>query len=268
MRLTRPIVFMCFLIAVTAGCSNFEHSLPWSQSPLHEELQGSWQSIKGAEDPLKMDIFLNKEGSLSVDISVDGSVESGNSDSSLPFAEKTRKVVFSGDVVVANGVDVLQIDMKSYEETDGAEKKTGNASKKGFQFLQVLSEGDSMLFRRLDIEQFARYAEEELLKQGTTLTASKFADCIEREISSGLVLGALYDLLQERPTDLLTEDEIKELEQGLEEFKTREVEPYKELQQMRECIAHKLPGDMLGRLFISNPDLSFSGEIIRLVKVK
>ena len=268
MPFTRSIVFACFLITVTAGCSNFEHSLPWAQSAFHKELQGSWQSVEGAEDPFKMDVVLNEDGSLSVDISVDVSVESSSPNSSLPFAEKTRKVFFKGDVLTSNEVDVLQIDMSSYKESDAENEETRDTSQDGFRFVNVVSVGDLMVFRQLDIEQFAQYAEEELVREGTTLTTSEFADCIDDSIRENVFLVILKEFLKERPSSLLSEEEIVELEQELKAFEIKEVEPYKELQEMRECVAYKLPGDELGKLFSSDADASFSGESIQMMKVE
>ena len=253
MQVTRLIVCVIAAIVTTAGCSNFDHPLPWDHSPLHEKLLGSWQSMDDAVTPMKVHVATE---------------EAIKSDSSFPFSTSTRHVSFNGVALASNDVDVLQIDMKSYEERDSKDEKTRDSSREGYRFVHVVPADDSMVFHLLDIKSFARYVEAELSIVGTSVPASKFADCIDEEIRILIFARLLNDLLNERSSNLLTEDEHSELEQALLDDEKREVDPYEEMQNMRECVAHRLSGDVLGRMFSSAPDASFSGETIQLMKVK
>ena len=264
----KSIVFVVYTIAVTSGCTNFDHPLPWSHSPLHEELPGSWHAVHESEPPMPIEVTMNEDGSLSVDMAVTDTDESPGSDSSESSGSEVHRVSFQGDVLAFNDVHVLQIDMRTYKEHSREEKEQDSSDRDGYRFLRIVSEEGSMVFQQIDIELFARYAAEELVVEGTTLTDAEFANCINQRIRSGIAIGVIADLLKERPSNWLSADELRELERELKEIENHTVDPYQQLQKMRECIVHKLPGELLGRLFISDPNVSFSGETIRVVKVK
>lgn len=264
----KSIVFVVYTIAVTSGCTNFEHPLPWSHSPIHEELPGSWYAVDESEPPLPIEITMSESGSLLVDMAFIDTDESRESDSSESSGSKVHRVSFQGDVLAFNDVHVLQIDMRTYKEHAREDKEQDTSDRDGYRFLRVVSEKDSTVFQQIDIDLFARYAAEELVVEGTTLTDSEFASCVNQRIRSGIAISVIADLLKERPTNWLSADELRELEKELKEFENHTVDPYHQLQQMRECIVYKLPGELLGQLFISDPDVSFSGETIRVVKVK
>ena len=266
--LTQSVVFVLSTIAATAGCTNFEHPLPWSHSPLHEQMPGSWHAVEDSEPPMPVEVVKNESGSLYVEMMNSTTDDSVDSDSSQPSDSSIQYVSFQGDVLALNNVHVLQIDMSTYKEHKSEEEESDSTDHKGYRFLLVDSEEESMTFQQLDIEQFARYAEAHFLNERTTFTASEFASCVDTKIGTEITSIWVAELLKERPTNWLTEDERSELEQVLKEFETREVNPYWELQQMRECIANKLPGDALGTLFSSDPEASFRGETIRLMKAE
>lgn len=268
MRLTGSIVCVFATIAATVGCSNFEHPLPWEHSPIHDELVGSWHAVDDSEPPLPIEVIKHESGALSVEMTVSTAEDSVDSDSSQPSDSSIQYVSFQSDVLALNNVHVLQIDMSTYKEHKREEAESGSTDHTGYRFLLVGSKGELMTFQQIDIERFARYVEAQFLSERTTLVASEFANCVDTKISLEIASFWVAELLKERPTSWLSEDERSELAQVLKESETREVNPYWELQQMRECIAFKLSGDVLGRLFSSAPDASFSGETIQLVKVK
>ncbi|MCY4095815.1 MAG: hypothetical protein OXG05_11915 [Gammaproteobacteria bacterium] len=264
----RSIVFVVFMIAVTAGCSNFDHPLPWSHSPIHAELPGSWHAVHESEPPLPIEISMNESGSLSVDMMVMDTEESEESDSTQTSGNQVHRVTFQGDVLLSNGVHVLRIDMRTYKEHEHEDKESNSPDRDGYRFLRVLSEEDSVVFQKFDIEQVARHAEERFFAEDVTFTDSEFASCVNHRIRSGIGISILAELLKERPTNWLSEVERSELEKELKEFETRTVNPYQQLQKVSECIAYKLPGDLLGQLFSADPAELFSGETIRVVRTK
>ena len=267
-QLTRSIVCAFTTIAITVGCSNFEHTLPWDRSPLHEKPLGSWQTKDDAVTPMNMHVMSDDSGALSIEIDIDAAEEVIKTDPSFPFSTRTRHVSFNGVVLASNDVDVLQIDMKSYEERDGEHEKTRDSSGEGYRFVRVVPADDSMLFQLLDIKSFSRYAESELSTAGTSLPATKFADCVDEKISILIFTRLLKPLLIERSSDLLTEDELSELERALIDDEKREVNPYLEMQQMRECVAYKLPGELLAMLFSADPNASFNDSTIQISKME
>ncbi|MCY3859725.1 MAG: hypothetical protein OXG25_12535 [Gammaproteobacteria bacterium] len=263
----RSIPWVFLTIAVSAGCSTFDHPLPWPHSPLHEELPGSWHAVHESEPPMPIEVTKNGSGSLSVDMTVSDTDESAESDSTQSSGNQVHRVTFQGDVLLSNGVHVLQIDMKTYRKHK-REGKATSSDKEGYWFVRVVSEDGSLVFQQLEIEPFARYAESQLFDEKTALTASEYASCINTRISSEIASRILDDLLRERPTNWLSKDELSELEKVLKEFENRTVDPYQQLKRMRECIAYKLQGELLGRLFSADPDGIFSDEPLRLVRVR
>ena len=211
---------------------------------------------------------MNGSGSLFVEMTVSDIDESAEADSTQTSRNQDQRVTFQGDVLLSNGVHVLQIDMSTYKEHKREDNERDSSDRDGYRFLRVVSEEGSMIFQQLEIEQVARFAEEQFFAEGVTLTDSEFASCVNQRIRFGIGSLTIAELLNERPSNLLSEDERSELEQELEEFEIRKVDPYQQLKRMRECIAYKLPGELLGRLFSADPDGIFSDEPLRLVRVR
>ena len=264
--LTRSIAFVFLTVVASNGCTNFEHPLPWSHSPLHDELPGSWHSLEGSEEPMRVDVSLLENDMLSVKIEIDS--ESSSSDVSHPRSSRTQFVYFNADVLVSNDVHVLQIDMDSYEERNSEDAEPKSNAHEGYRFVRVLPANDSVAFRQLDIRRFARYAETQLFDEGISLTSREFADCVDEKIKVEMFSKLLSELLAERPINLLSEEERIEMEKALQEFENREVKPYKELRWMSECIAYKLPGEALGSLIEQNPEESFESDILRMSRIE
>lgn len=262
--LTRSITFVFLTIVATTGCTNFEHPLPWAHSSFHDELPGSWYEVEGSAVPIKMDVSLLENGMLSFKLEVDPNPESSSSDVSPARSSQTQFVYFNAEVLASNDVHVLQIDMDSYEERDSEDAKPKSNYHDGYWYVRVLPGNDSVAFRQIEIHQFARYAEAQLFDEGTSLTSREFADCVDEKIKLEVFSMLLNELLSERPINLLSEEERIEMEKALQEYENREVKPYRELQWMRECIAYKLPGEVLASLFEQNPDDSFGGELIQM----
>jgi len=174
-------------------------------------------------------------------------------------------VRFRGDVLAMHDVHVLQMDMKSYEERNRADGEPKMNDLEGYRFVRVVRDGDTMSFQLIDMQQFARFAETELSTRNVTISAQSFGQCVDLEIQSEIFEELLSDIFKDRLSDLLSDDELVELEQSLEQ--NHEVDPYSELQKMRQCIAFEIPGEVLGRLFSVEPNESFGGVTIQMAKV-
>ena len=269
LTLTRSTVFGFLTIGLVAGCSNFEHPLPWEQSPLHDKLQGSWYASDGSgEPPMKVDVSLLENGMLLFELEVDPNSESSSSELSNASSSRTQFVFFNAKVLASNDVHVLQINMDSYEERSREDAEPKFNYPEGYWFVRVLPANDSVAFRQIDIQEVARYAETQLFDEGTSLTSREFADCVDEKIKVEMFSKLLSELLSERPINLLSEEERIEMENALHEYENREVKPYRELQSMRECIAFKLPGEVLGRLIVQNPDDTFETEMMRMSRIE
>lgn len=267
-RVIRSIVYVCLTIVASTGCTNFEHPLPWAHSPLHDNLSGSWLEVDGSTSPIKMDVSLLENNTLSFKLEIDPTTESSSSDSSFPRSTRTRFVYFNGDVLASNDVHILQVDMDSYEERNIEEGEPKSNTHEGYRFLRLHPADDSVIFRQIDIHQFARYAEARLSIEEISLTNRDFADCVDEKIQVEFFSERLNELLSERPNELFSVEERIEMEEFLQEYENREVEPYEELQRMRECIAYKLPGEVLGRLIVQNPEDSFESETLRMSRIE
>ncbi len=269
MTLTRLIVYVFLTIGMSAGCSNFEHPLPWEQSPLHEKLQGSWHVSEGLEEPpMKVDVSLLENDKLAFRLEVDPNLDSSSSNLSNVRSSRTQFVYFNAEVLASNGIHVLQIDMDSYEERSREDEEPKFNNFEGYSFVRVLQENDSVAFRKIEIQGLARFAEAQLFDEETSLTSRDFANCVDGKIKVEMFSKLLSELLSERQIDLLSDEEHVEMEKALQEYENREVKPYRELQRMRECIAYKLPGEALGRLIVQNPEESFETEMVRMSRIE
>ncbi|MCY4130314.1 MAG: hypothetical protein OXG15_13865 [Gammaproteobacteria bacterium] len=267
MPLTRSTIFASLMIALMAGCSNFKHPLPWSHSPLHERLPGSWYAVSDSEPLIAVEVVKNEGGSLTVDMTFNVTDAGVDSDASQSARSNTERASFQGDVLAFNDVHVLQIDARTYVEEKSEEAEPNSGDFDGYRFLRVVSDDESIVLQEIDIEKVARLAAAQFSTEGATLTASEYASCVNKKIRTEIASSIVAEQLKERPTNWLSEDELNEMKEILKEFESRTVYPYRQLQWMRECIAYKLPGNLLGQLFSSDSAALFSAETFRLVKV-
>lgn len=267
MQLTRLIVYVLLAIVANAGCSNFEHPLPWERSSIHAELPGVWRTGKDSTTPMEMNVSTDESGHLKVEINIDNSEDTSTIDPSLPFLDESRHVTFGGDVLASNDVHVLQIDMESYEERVREDDEPKRDDGEGYRFVRVVLEGNTVSFQLIDMEQFARFAETQLGARKVTVSAQAFSKCLNDKVKSEIDTKLLNGLLeQDRSAGLLTDAGRAEIESVVQSHRLGEVEPYEELQGMRVCIAFLLPGEVLARLFSSEPTESFGGVTIRMAK--
>ena len=267
MKLTRSIVCVLLAIAASTGCSHFEHPLPWERSSIHEEITGAWRTVEDSATPMEMNVSTDESGNLTVKINIDVPEDDSTLDPSLPFLEESRHVTFGGNVLASNDVHVLQIDMESYEERVSEDDEPTRNNEEGYRFVRVVPEDNTVSFQLIDMEQFARIAETQLGARKVTVSAQAFAKCVDAkiklEISNQLLSGFLEE---DRSYGLLTDAGRAEIESVVQSHQLGEVEPYKELQRMRVCIAFLLPGEVLASLFSSEPSESFGGATIRMAK--
>lgn len=267
MTLTRPFVFGYLAIVASTGCTNFQHPLPWEHSSIHESVVGEWQSIEDAATHMKVDIKKNENGSLLVEIYLDdlGSGDGANSEANLPFSSRASYVSFEGEVLGSSDLHVLQIDMASYDERDDKDEAIDGKHLKGYRFVRVLPTEKQLELRLVDVRSFSRLAEHALANEESMLSIKEFSDCLEGDASAFLILDAIREGVEQGEISLSSEIDLAEFMRLEENLRNHElVNPYEELQKMRACIAYKLPGAVLGRLFELNPEGSFNGESIQL----
>ena len=270
---TLPVVL---LAGALAGCGGgFDHPLPWEASPRTDELVGHWQGVEGKDSGVVALVSKHEDGALHIELTFpegsQGSVETRKT--------KHRATVLA-DLLAADSVHILQIRRDSYEEFD-ADGKALSDSARGYGFRRAaLSPETGLSLQRLG-GALGSVAEEEFAGAEIEMDITVAANCVGDKLEQGVVLDFFQDYLPQLDSRLsesamaelvaaLTDDEttIADFERQLAKFAAESVDPYEELARMRSCIAARLPGDLVGHVFLKHTDLVFSGDVDRYVRVE
>jgi len=260
--------------AAVTGCSNFKNPLDWEESPAADELIGTWYAVEGDDLGTEYDVSRTDDGTLRFDARFpEGTPATGDKD-------KTKdRAVFLAKLLGSGAVDVLQVDVSSYEEFEAA----GTALRtmgSGYIFRRVefLPNGD-LSVKQLARGTLGRLAEAELADSGWQLDASTIHGCLSDDMQM-FALASMWreiaddlddELLAEVVTAAFGEDDaasLDEVERELERFEDFRLDPYKELSRLRTCIARHLPSEALGRILLSHADQVFPDEDYRYVRVQ
>lgn len=234
-----------------SACQTFENPLNWNESPMAGDLVGSWRSADGNDS---IGVSRTDIGELQFEASSSG--------------DGKKPDTFIADLLASGPLNVLQVRMDTYRE--GGQQPEGT----GFVFLQVTRHAEhGLLVRTLDLDLFSRVAEQELHGRETQMQATTVAECV-----SGKVSGALWTKFWNRLSEPLgadlkaqilaaLDDETREdLHESLAELAYTGIDPYRELAEMRRCIARHLPSATLGELLLRHADRVFSEEAQRYVR--
>ena len=236
-------------VAIT-GCENFANQLDWERSSLADQLTGSWRVVEGEDKGSVAEVSHTDEGALRI---------------RLRKANGESKATFVADLLATESVHVLQIRMKTYEGKD--------ATRTGFRFRRAALADKELTVQRLDVHLLGKLAEEEFTGAGIQMKAEAVGGCLGNEVS-GSLLGLFWGYLSEQLDDdlrakvlaTLADESVSEVEEELSRLADLEVDPYKELSEMRTCIARQLPSEPLGELFRRHADLVFVGKVDRYVR--
>ena len=270
------------LAGALAGCGGgFDHPLPWEASPRTDELIGHWQGVEGKDSGVVALVSRQEakqeDGALHIELTFPE-----GSQGTIETRKTKHRATVLADLLAADSVHILQIRLDSYEEFDENGKALSDSAK-GYGFRRAaLSPETGLSLQRLG-GVLGRVAEEEFAGAEIEMDIGLAANCVSDKLEQGLMLEFFQDYLPELKSKLsesamaelvaaLTDDEttIADFERQLAKFvdeADERVDPYKELARMRSCIATKLPGDLVGQVFLKHSDLVFSGDVDRYVRV-
>lgn len=245
---------------VLVGCgTNFENPINWDESIRSSELLGVWKSVEGAEDPQTVSVSSGVDG-LNIEMIYLNK-----------RTEEEERATFTGHLRASNELHVLQVNLDTYQEwtSDG---ETKNIKEEGYVFFRVELDGNNLLVRDLSFDDFGKAAEEFLQDREIQMDVREVSDCLETEVQIDVAIKSLPELMNERDWDHIAATLKLEVEDW-EEFKAGidgkldKVDPFRQINSLRTCVAKKLPSEMLGRVMESNADSVFVGETIELVRM-
>lgn len=243
-RVTAPAAVL--VTALLSGCENFENPLRWEESPLADDLVGSWNAVEGEDAGTSARVSRTDDGALRVE---------------LNKPDKNERFSFIADLVASESVHVLQVRMDTYEP------KSDYVTESGFRFLRLTLAGDERLrVQRLDGSRLGKVAENVYTGAGLELSLDTVAGCLGEKLTQSLwakfwtyMSEQLEDDLEASVVAALGDEAASDVEKELAKIAQVKVDPYEELANMRTCIARHLPSESLEQLFLSHTDLVFSG---------
>ena len=252
-----------FAVATLTGCDNFENPVRWEESPLANDLPGSWRAVDGEDAGVAAQVTRQAQGILHFE---------------LTFPEKTpatsksdkykHRATFDAELLGSASVNILQIRMSSYEEFEQDGQSLGTAAGTGYRFrLVTVSPEAGLRVHHLDRTVLGRLAEEAFAQSGLEIDAQAVTSCLSDEMTLR-VWGEFWDKINDQLTDAARADlvaaletggdSVEDFERGIAELEAIKVDPYKELARIRTCVARHLPSQSLEQLFRLHSDLVFS----------
>lgn len=259
----------CVFVLLAAGCANFEHPLPWKESADSKQLVGNWRSIDDAVTPYDVSIEQSPNGSLVFDIDLRMHDAAEIERPSFVRSDDAQRVSFEGRLLAMDDVHLLEVAMDTYQEMDAMDDSISSASERGFQFVQVISDGAIAEFRMLDISSLGFVAEADLAEAMIQLAAPKYVACLNDEVINGHIASVFKALIAdgEMPDTAFSDTSLAELEQAVADYQSLQVDPFEELASLRTCVTLKLPGERVGELFYDHSQAVFTGPVERIVRV-
>ncbi|MCY3822061.1 MAG: hypothetical protein OXH52_22355 [Gammaproteobacteria bacterium] len=236
---TRPLLsmFLTALLVVTmSGCDTFDNPLRWEQSPIADDLIGTWKEAEGNAG-LQAKVSRTDDKTLGFEVT----------------SPEERRTTFLGNVINAGSVHVLQVRMDSYKEFDNDGESSADPAT-GFYFLRIApSPPNRVKVHDLDVDTMGRVAERELAASDLTIAEEAYARCLRDSIRDRIWKKALLaGLLSEQEAEAIQRQSAKSPEAG--------IDPYPDMARLRTCVAHRLPSESLEQLFLEHADEVFSGE--------
>lgn len=268
-----PLPSMCLtalIVAAVSGCDNFDNSLRWEESPIANDLIGTWKAVEGPDTGVRARVSRTDDKTLEFELTYPE-----NTESTLEADRFKHRATFLGDFLGADSMHVLQVRMDSYDEFDEDGESLWKPST-GFLFLRIAPSPETGVHvHRLNPETLGRVAEKELAASGLKIEGEAFTRCLSSDIRDSFwtktwadIGEALDDELLDEVQDALGLDQqaVAEIQQESARLAELSVDPYAELAHIRTCVAARLPSESLERLFLLHTDLVFSGGTDRYVR--
>ena len=265
-----PSMTLTALLVAASGCDNFDNPLHWDESPIANDLVGTWEAVEGPDTGVRARVSRTDEETLGFELTYPE-----NTESTLEADRYKHRATFLGNVLGADSVNVLQVRMDSYDEFDEDGASLWDSAT-GFLFLRISAAAeDGVRVHRLNPEALGRLAEEELAASGLVIDGDAFTRCLGNDIRDSLWTKTWTDIREELDEELLAEVQdalgldqqaVAEIQQESARLAELSVDPYEELSHIRTCVAARLPSESLERLFVLHTDPVFSGGTDRYVR--
>ena len=269
----RPLLSMFLtplLVAALSGCDGFDNPLRWEESPIADDLIGTWKVSKdrtpecGPGSPARTTKCWRFELTYPE-----------NTKGTLQIGQYKQRATFLGEVLGSGALHVLQVRMDSYDEFDEDGESLWDPAT-GFLFWRIApSPENGVHVHRFNPEVLGRVAEEELAATGLKIQGEAFAHCLSDDIRDSLRTRVWIDIREGLDDELLAEvqdalgldqREVAEIQRQSAKLAELKVDPYEELSGIRTCVAARLPSESLEQIFLQHTDRVFSGGADRYVR--
>ena len=270
---TRPLLSMfltALLVASLSGCDGVDNPLRWEESPVADDLIGTWKVVEGPDTGVRARVSRKDNEMLGFELTYPE-----NTKGTLQVGQYKQRATFLGEVLGSGALHVLQVRMDSYDEFDEDGESLWDPAT-GFLFWRIApSPENGVHVHRLNPEVLGRVAEEELAATGLKIQGEAFAYCLSDDIRSSLRTRVWIDIREGLDDELLAEvqdalgldqREVAEIQRQSAKLAELKVDPYEELSGIRTCVAARLPSESLERVFLLQADRVFSDETDRYVR--
>lgn len=255
-----PSFFGCvvFFFAV-AGCSTFDNPITWEESIRNSELVGEWATVEGSEEEFTASVSIGLEGLEFELVRLN------------PSTEKLERATFIAHLLASEDLHVLQIDLHTFREQKG-EGDSKNDNEEGYFFAKVDLEGSSLIMNFVDYDEFGEAAESVLGEMEVQMGVRDVSSCLDNRLQTDLISQSLPDLFREDDWDQiaaivqLPEKDLAKLRVPVS-GKNSTIDPFKQLNSLRSCVARKLPSDLIEKVFESAPERVFVGDRLEFEQI-
>ena len=235
-----------------AGCSYFENPITWDESMRSSELVGEWTTVAGSKDQFTASVSNGLEG-LEFEL-VTSEKDTG----------KIERAMFTGHLLAVEELHVLQIDMNTYREQTG-DGDLKNNNEEGYFFAKVELGGNTLLVDSIDFDEFGEAAESVLGEAKVRMGVRDVSRCLDTKLQTDVIVQSLPDLFREDDWNQiaaivqLPDKDLAKL-RGAVDGKNSSIDPFKQLNSLRSCVARKLPSALIEKVIESAPEHVFVGE--------
>ena len=170
------------LVATVSGCDFFDNPLTWEESPIADDLVGTWKAVEGQDTGVHARVSRTDKETLGFELT-----HPENTASTLESNRHKQRTTFLGNVLGSGSLHVLQVRMDSYDEFDKDGESLWNRTG-GFLFFRIVpSPKNGVHVHRLNSERLGTVAEKELAASGLRIERNAFERCLNVSSQSSKV---------------------------------------------------------------------------------